>query len=102
MRRLLLGLSCAGHARRYFRNLQAWASRCKLKPIIATAKMLKRHLDRVVIYLKQRITNARPEAFNSRIQWLKSAARGFRSFRTYQTCIVFFCVRLDMVPAGCH
>ena len=70
--------------------------------IIATAKMLKRHLDRVVIYLKQRITNARPEAFNSGIQWLKSAARGFRSFRTYQTCIVFFCVRLDMVPAGCH
>ena len=94
--------SFAGHARRYFRDWYAWASRCKLKPIIATAKMLKRHLDRIETYFKHRITHARAEAFNSRIQWLKSAARGFRSFRNYRTRILFFCGRLDMTPEGCH
>ena len=92
----------AGHARRYFKDWYSWASRSKLKPIIKAAKMIKRHLDRIVTYFKHRITNAHAEAFNSRIQWLKSAARGFRSFRNYRTRILFFCGRLDMLPEGCH
>jgi len=44
--------------------------------------MLKRHLENLLTYLKHRITNAVTEGLNSKIQSIKSAARGFRNFKT--------------------
>ena len=50
-----------------------------------------------------RITNATSEGFNSVIQALKYAARGFRSFGNYRTRILFYCGRLDLRPRlTCH
>ncbi|MBL8809894.1 MAG: transposase, partial [Planctomycetaceae bacterium] len=41
--------------------------------------------------------------FNSRIQAIKSNARGFKSFQNYRTRILFFCGKLDLKPAlNCH
>jgi transposase len=40
------------------------------------------------------------EGFNSRIQAIKSAARGFRAFDNYRTRILFYCGKLDLVPDG--
>jgi transposase len=40
-----------------------------------------------------RITNATSGGFNSAIQALNDAARGFRSFQNYKTRILFFCCR---------
>ncbi len=45
------------------------------------------------------ITNALTEGFNSKIQALKAEARGFRSFENYRTRILFFCGKLDLMPA---
>jgi len=39
--------------------------------------MLKRHWDHLLTYLKHHITNAVTEGLNSKIQNIKSAARGF-------------------------
>ena len=44
------------------------------------------------------ISNGPAEGFNSLIQSLKSAARGFRSFANYRTRVLFRCGRLDLVP----
>lgn len=79
-----------------FRGWYGWATRSQLKPIIKVAKMLKRHIDGLMSYITHRITNAVSEGFNSRIQSLKSAARGFRNFANYRTRILFFCGKLDM------
>ena len=38
------------------------------------------------------------EGFNSRIQAIKSAARGFRNFDNYRVRILFFCGRLALEP----
>ncbi|MCF7797362.1 MAG: transposase, partial [Lentisphaeria bacterium] len=38
------------------------------------------------------------EGLNSRIQQLKSVARGFRSFENYRTAILFHLGGLDMIP----
>jgi len=38
------------------------------------------------------------EGLNSKIQSLKSAARGFRSFVNYRIRILFFCGKLDLYP----
>ena len=63
------------------------------------AKMLKRHLDSLLSYFRHPITNAVSEGFNSRIQSIKSAARGFRNFENYRTRILFYCGKLDLTPA---
>ena len=87
-----------GWARRFFKNWFGWVSRSQLKPVVEVGKMLKRHLDNLVTYLKHHITNAVTEGLNSKIQSIKSAARGFRSFRNYRIRILFFCGKLDLYP----
>jgi transposase len=66
--------------------------------MIAVAHILKRHLENLLTYLKHRITNAVTEGLNSKIQSIKSAARGFRNFQNYRTRILFFCGKLDLYP----
>jgi transposase len=78
-----------------FRGWYGWATRSRLKPMIKVAKMLKAHIEGLMNYITHRITNAVSEGFNSRIQSLKSAARGFRNFDNYRTRILFFCGKLD-------
>lgn len=92
--------------RKFFERWYAWAVRCRLGPVVNVAKMLKRHLDRIVTWFQHRITNAMAversekafDGFNSRIQSLKAAARGFRNFANYRTRILFVCDGLDMKP----
>jgi len=87
-----------GWARRFFKGWFRWVSRSRLKPMSDVAWLLKRHLDHLLTYLKHHITNAVTEGLNSKIQSIKSAARGFRSFKNYRTRILFFCGKLDLYP----
>lgn len=87
-----------GWARRFFKDWFSWVSRSRLKPVVAVAQMLKRHLDNLLTYLRHHITNAVTEGLNSKIQSLKSAARGFRNFRNYRIRILFFCGKLNLYP----
>ena len=68
--------------------------------------MLQSHLSGLLNYFVHPITNAITEGFNSRIQSLKAAARGFRRFANYRTRILFFCGKLDLTPhlplSPCH
>jgi transposase len=75
-------------ARNFFRKWYWWATHSRLKPIAEVAKKLKRHLDNILTYLRHRITNAVAEGINSKIQQVKSAARGFRNFENYRTAIL--------------
>lgn len=87
-----------GSARKFFKNWFGWAVRSKLKPIIKVARMLKRHLENILTYLRHPITNAVTEGLNSKVQSIKSNARGFRSFQNYRTRILFFCGKLNLYP----
>lgn len=89
----------AGNARKFFNRWYGWAARSRLKPIIKVAKTLKRHLENILTYFRHRITNAMSEGFNSRIQSIKSQARGFRAFENYRTRILFYCGKLDLLPS---
>ncbi len=65
--------------------------------------MLKRHLPNLLTYFSYRITNAASEGFNSVIQALQYAARGFKSFKNYRTRILFYCGKLNLRPQlACH
>lgn len=88
----------AGNASKFFKRWYGWAARSRLKPIVKVAKMLKRHLANTLTYFRHPITNAMSEGFNSRIQSIKSQARGFRAFRNYRTRILFYCGKLNLLP----
>jgi transposase len=88
-------------ARKHFRWWHGWAVRSRLAPMIEVARMLKRRLENVLTYLRHRITNAASESINSKIQWVKYTARGFRNKENFRTAIYFHCGGLDMAPS-CH
>jgi transposase len=88
-------------ARKHFRWWHGWAVRSRLQPMIEAARMLKRRLENILTYLCHRVTNATSESINSKIQWVKYTARGFRNKRNFQMAIYFHCGGLDMAPS-CH
>ncbi|MGH9577248.1 MAG: ISL3 family transposase, partial [Terriglobales bacterium] len=88
----------AGWARRCFKDWFGGARRSRLKPVIAVARMLKRHLANLLTDLKHHMTNAVTAGLNSQVQSRTAAARGFRSFRNYRLRILFFCGKLNLYP----
>lgn len=64
----------------FFKNWYRAARRSKLEPIKKVAASLNDHLAGLINYFVHPITNAMTEGFNSKIQAIKSNARGFRSF----------------------
>lgn len=86
-------------ARKHFAWWYRWATHSRLQPMIDKARMLKRRLENVLTYLKHGITNAVSESLNSKIQWVKYTARGFRNFENFKTAIYFHCGGLDLEPS---
>lgn len=86
-------------ARKHFRWWHNWAVRSGLKPMIEKARMLKRRFKNVITYVKHRITNAASESINSKVQWVKYTARGFRNKSNFVTAIYFHCGDLDLMPS---
>lgn len=89
-------------AKKFFHRWYGWAVRSRLAPIKNVAVMLKKHLPGLLAYFRHRITNAQSEGFNSRVQAIKSAARGFRSFENYRIRILFYCGKLELLPEASH
>jgi hypothetical protein len=44
------------------------------------------------------VTNAVTEALNSRIQWIKHTARGFRCREGFRRAVYFHCAALELYP----
>lgn len=87
-----------GSARKFFKKWYYSATHSRLKPVIDVAKMLRRHIENILTFIKHRITNAFAEGINSRIQHIKATARGFRNFKNYRTAILFYCGKLNLYP----
>lgn len=85
-------------ARSFFDQWHQAAAATDLQPIQKVADMLLDHIPGLLSYAVHKITNALTEGFNSKIQMIKSAARGFRSFQNYRVAILFHCGKLDLYP----
>ena len=92
------GYKSAGWAKRHFDKWYSWAIRSRLEPIKEKARMIKSHLPNMLTYFEHGISNAVAEGLNSRIQTVKSNARGYRSFAGFRNSILFYCGGLDMAP----
>ena len=82
----------------FFEDWYRSVTHTRLDKVKKVARTLKSHLNHLLTYFDHPITNALTEGFNSRIQAIKSAARGFRRFENYRTRILFFCGKLDLLP----
>ena len=85
-------------AREFFTQWKKRAVRSRLPVFVNLAKSLEASLPELLNYFTHRISNAMSERFNSVIQQLKAAARGFRNFSGYRRRILFFCGKLDLKP----
>lgn len=95
--------SDAAAATEFFQEWYSWASRSRLEPVKKVARMLKSRLANILTWFRHPISNATAEGFNSRIQSIKSNARGFRNFDNYRIRILFFCGKLKLKPTNsCH
>ena len=75
-----------------------WAVRCRLEPMRQVAKTVKSHIQGLINAIHHRVTNARAEGINSRIQWIKYTARGFRNRERFRRAIYFHLGGLNMAP----
>jgi len=88
-----------GWARKAWLRWYSWAIRCRLEPIKAVARMIKRHLEGILTAVVLGVTNARAEGLNAKIQWIKATARGFRNRDRFRNAIYFHLGGLDLYPA---
>jgi transposase len=87
-----------GAARTFFKRWYGWAVRSRLKHMKSVAKLIARHLENILTYLRIPITNAGSESVNSKIQWVKYQARGFRNEERFMRSILFHCGGLTLLP----
>ena len=87
-----------GWMRHFFNDWFSWAVRSRLQPIVKAARSIKAHLENIITYAKQRITNALGESLNSKIEKVKRLACGYRNRAHYRTAIFFHCGGLDLYP----
>jgi len=84
----------------YFRR---WAEDVADKAIGACKKvadMFETHLMGILNFISYPITNGRAEQVNSKIQQLKSVAKGYRNFDNFRNAILFYFGKLDLYPQG--
>ncbi len=84
--------------RRFFTHWYGWAIRSRLDPVKKVARMIQRHLDGVLRFVKHPITNGVAEGLNSKIMSIKRKAGGFRNAQNFTTAIYFHCGGLDLYP----
>lgn len=87
-----------GWAERMWNRWYNWAIRCRLEPIKQVARMIRNHWDGVMNAVTSNVTNAASEGMNSKIQWIKRKACGYRNRANFRNAIYFHCGGLDMYP----
>lgn len=69
-----------------------------IKEVIKVAKMFNAHLSGVVNALVESFSNAMAERLNGKIQEIKTAGRGYRTFKNFRSAVLFFHGGLNLYP----
>ena len=95
---LLWGYAKRGWAERVWKRWYSWAIRSRLDPVKRVARMIKKHWAGVINAATSNVTNARAEGINSKIQWIKRMASGYRNRENFRNAIYFHLGGLDLYP----
>jgi transposase len=94
----LWGYLRRGWAERMWERWYAWAIRSRLEPVKRVARMIRRHWYGVINAAATVTTNARAESINSKIQWVKRMANGYRNRENFRNAIYFHLGGLNLYP----
>ena len=86
-------------AKTYFGQWYGWAIRSRLEPVKKVARMLQRHLERILNFFDHRLTNGPIEGLNNKIQGLIKKAYCYRNKERFKTDVLFHLGGLDLYPA---
>jgi transposase len=95
---LLWGYAKRGWAERMWRRWYGWAIRSRLEPVKRVARMIQKHWEGVLNAAMSNVTNALSEGLNSKIQWIKRKACGYRNRERFRNAIYFHLGGLDLYP----
>lgn len=87
-------------AQRAWLRWYSWAIRSRLEPMKAKARMVLSHLRGIIRAIISKVTNAKSEGVNAKIQWIKFMARGFRNRERFRNAIYFHLAGLNLYPQG--
>lgn len=94
----LWGYVRRGWALKAWKRWLSWAFRSRLTPIRRVAAMVRDHLWGILNAVIKRVTNAKSESINAKVQWIKKTACGFRNRERFRNAILFHCGGLDLYP----
>lgn len=72
--------------------------RTNIKELVKVVDMFNRHLRGVINALTSSFSNAMAERLNGKIQEIKTAGRGYRTFDNFRSAILFFHGGLNLYP----
>lgn len=87
-----------GWAKRQWKRWISWALRSRLEPVKEVGRMVKNHLWGILNAVVLNVTNAMAESVNSKIQWIKRTACGYRNRESFRLAIYFHLGGLDLYP----
>lgn len=82
----------------FFENWYINVLESDIKPMIAVADTLLKHLKGIVNAAVTTLSNGIAENINGKIQIVKSIARGFKTVKGYRNALLFFNGNLDLLP----
>jgi transposase len=94
----LWGYVSRGWATRAWKRWLSWALRSRLQPVRQAAVMVRKYLWGIVNAIVHKVTNAKTEGMNSKIQKIKRMACGFRNRQRFRNAIYFHLGGLDLYP----
>lgn len=80
------------------RQWLGWASRSKLKPFVRIARTIRRHLEGILAYVRQRLTNGIVEGFNTRLRMIARRAYGFHTPQPLIAMLYLCCGGIELDP----
>jgi len=83
-------------ARSVLKRVTSWMMHSGLEPMKRVARSLRKNLQDILEYFRNRLTNAFAEGMNSLIQAAKRKARGFRTYAGYRIMIFLVVGRLQL------
>jgi transposase len=86
----------AGKASQHLAYCLSWATRSRLEPMKAFARLVKAHLPGILAWTRLRISNGALEGMNNKVQVIAHRAYGFRKPQTYITATYHCCADLPL------
>lgn len=85
-------------AKRALSDWLSWAARSRLEPFVRAGRTVRKHIDGILAYVSERLTNGFVEGMNNRIRMIVHRAFGFHSHFALSAMILLCCSGIVLDP----